>query len=208
MNARVLLLCAASLTPRCYRSGPTEPTDGTVSDVSAADSSQPRPDPREYPRADLLHPGDVECAPDGGSCSDVLDCDGSWAPGPLPPPWWILDPPTSCVDSPRHERLEYLDDCGGNPSPGALACGAGVGDAVCGGDVTTLCKTSADCPRGMACIDGSEPMETSPSQPEWGVCTKTCDPAGNDPVDCVRCDYRCTRQGVCIERVAHGDDYR
>lgn len=193
---RPLLLCVAGLTVGCYDSREGEPA-GELADVR--EQQPPAPD---YPRADALHAGAPPvCGADGEGCRfDVDDCDGTFASGPLPPPWWSVEPVAECVRESRHELLEYLDDCVVNGVP-AEHCGAQRGDAVCGGWVTTLCRAHADCPTGMACAVGTELVEAVSHNFVWGACVKRCDPSGS-PAECVRCDSSCTSQGICLTAAA------
>jgi hypothetical protein len=141
---------------------------------------------------------------DGGPCEVLNACDSRfWRSGPLPTPWWLDHPPSACLDHVTHGSCEWpeaLDDC--QPSPVNFvpsACPVPSARAATCAETdfwTQTCHTSADCPRGMGCVDsfGDGPLHDADST-DQGLCRQLC--GGSGAPICVRCADVCADEGYC-----------
>jgi hypothetical protein len=141
---------------------------------------------------------------DSGPCELPIVCDDHlWNPEPLPErPWWLRHPPTACLDEVARGSCdvpEALDDCPPSPFgfvPSACAIPA-AGAATCAETNfwTQTCHVSADCPRGMGCVDFLDGPIHDTDPLVHGICRQRCGAPG-DP-SCVRCADTCAAEGYC-----------
>ncbi|NOY93534.1 MAG: hypothetical protein GXP55_20310 [Deltaproteobacteria bacterium] len=141
---------------------------------------------------------------DSGPCELPIVCDDHlWNPEPLPDrPWWLRHPPSACLDEVARGSCdvpEALDDCPPSPFgfvPSACAIPT-AGAATCAETDfwTQTCHVSADCPRGMGCVEFVDGPIHDTDPLVHGICRQRCGAPG-DPI-CVRCADTCAAEGYC-----------
>lgn len=142
------------------------------------------------------------CRP-GQPCTGGSFCDGPWSDDSLPSnPWWVRRPPAECqahLARGTASQPQPLDDCPAWPHDFTPDdCGIPHQQArICVHEQwTETCLVSADCPDGMACVNGSLGGTIHDTDPVagYGYCQQRC--GGPDNIACVRCGQICTN-GYC-----------